>query len=114
MTSTTGITETQRKRRGHIFVPPADIRKKTPGLYATEATPLADKILHVKWFCGSFTWYAAEVDWTTGQAFGWVDGPSPEWGYFDLNEMEQVKVGPFHIVERDKFWSPTKASEVLS
>lgn len=105
------ITETQRRRRGHNFTPPAAVRRTVPALYATEAIPPADKVLYVKWFAGSWTWYAAEVDWEAGLAFGWVDGSCPEWGYFDLDELEAAGNG-LVIVERDCWWEPVTFAEL--
>lgn len=106
------MIETRRRRRGHIFIPPADVRRRTPALYATEATATADKVLWVKWFAGSWTWYAAEVDWDQGLAFGWVDGAEAEWGYFDLNELEAAGTG-LVIVERDCYWEPCTFAELM-
>ena len=108
------MNETQRRRRGHIFVPPADVRRRTPALNATEATPTADKVLWVKWFAGSWTWYAAEVDWDTGTAFGFVDGLEQEWGYFDLAELERTTVGVRNmlVIERDCWWTPCTFAEL--
>lgn len=106
-------TEINRARRGHNFLPPASVRRQTPGLYDTERVPCPDKLLHAKWFLGSTTWYAAEVDWTTGDAFGYVDdGPFSEWGYFNLHELEAATKG-WLVVERDMHWTSTHAREVL-
>ena len=107
------IIETQRARRGHRFLPPKAIRVRTPKLYSTEATPCADKVLWCKWFVAGATWYAAEVDWDTGLAFGYVDnGPGSEWGYFDLCALESGQVASWLVVERDCFWEPVTFGEL--
>ena len=105
------IIETQRARRGHRFLPPVAVRRKVPALYSTEHTDLHAKVLYVKWFVGELTWYAAEADWDTGLCFGYVDGPGPEWGYFDLNELERAKVS-WLVVERDCHWEPCRAGDL--
>lgn len=50
-----------------------------------------DTIVIVKFFnlCGSWTWYATEFNAEDGIFFGYVDGTSPEWGYFSLAEFHK-------------------------
>lgn len=115
------IVDIQRRRRGHAFYPPKADRRRTPKPYTTEATPCEAKTIHAKWFVGRWTWYAAEVDWTTGEAFGYVDGGDggAEWGTFDLLELSELRPPatinghPFAlVVERDCWWKPTKFADV--
>jgi hypothetical protein len=88
------------------------VRRRTPGLYATEYTSCDGKLLYCKWFLGATTWYAAEADWETGDCFGYVDdGPHSEWGYFNLHELERARKG-WLVVERDMHWTPTPIKEV--
>lgn len=93
MTATdTVFNETQRRTRGHAFLPPQVVRRKTPALYATEAVPLADKLVVAHYFAGGFDWYVVEADWTTGEAFGLVKhNGDVEWGYFWLGELEAIR-----------------------
>lgn len=87
------------------------IEKKLPALYASEKTPLEDKTLIVKFFTpmSSWTWYAVEYDPKERLFFGLVDGFEVEWGYFSLTEFEALG----RKIERDKWFTPTKASEIL-
>ena len=109
------MLETQRKRRGHNFLPPKTV--KVPGIMATDGIPVADKSIPLHYFCASGDWYIAEADFETGEAFGYAklaaypDGA--EWGYIDLNELEQLNVhGGLVIVERDCYWTPVKFSDI--
>ena len=91
-----------------------EIEKKLPALYETEEVALADKELVAKFFTpwSHWTWYAVEYDKNSGDCFGYVHGDFDEWGYFNLEELKKV-AGPFGLkIERDKFWSPVKFSEL--
>lgn len=92
--------------------------KKAP-LYSTDGT--ADKMILAKFFhaYGSGTWYLAEYDAETGQAFGYVEGlGGNEWGYFNLNEMQATRATvlgrkmPFQAIERDAYFTPKRMSEL--
>ena len=41
-------------------------------------------------FKSDWTWYMTEYDPDTKEAFGLVAGIVPEWGYFNLHELEEV------------------------
>lgn len=64
---------------------------------------------------GSGTWYATEYDPETKICHGFVTGLGyPEWGYFSLTELEQLKCPPFGLkIERDFYTSEQKLSEHL-
>lgn len=102
------LPETQRQRRGHAFWPDRADRAKMPALYATERTPTEQKMVWVKYFAGGFTWWIVEADWTTGEAFGYVeniaDPGCSEWGYISLTELEEIQ--GLVIVERDLWYEP--------
>ena len=105
--------ESNRARRGHEFVPGAQLAG-IPGLYETEDTPLAEKMLHIHYFIGGCDWYVAEIDHETGLAFGHADlGMGfPEWGYFDLVEMESTVANELFVIERDIHFTPQTAKEL--
>jgi hypothetical protein len=108
----TMVTETQRKRRGHAFLPPKVILKRIPRIYATENTRTENKMVWIHYFSAAGDWYVTEYDPNTGEAFGYAR-LGAEWGYIDLNELEQVNA--FHglvIVERDMFWTPKQFKEI--
>lgn len=111
------MTETQRRRRGHAFLPPKAILDKIPMLYVTEGTPFEDKIIYAHYFSAASDYYIAELDAETGEAFGYAKlamfPEGAEWGDLDLEELEQVYAhGGRVIVERDMHWKPRKFSEI--
>ena len=61
----------------------------------------------------NMTWYMTEFDPETGDGFGVVVGQCTEWGYFNLNEMQNEKMqsGFFRgmqAIERDIHVTPKK------
>jgi hypothetical protein len=101
------------RRRGHKFVAPAAVLEAIPALYGTENIPVAEKVIHLHYFCGSADWYITELDPETGEAFGWAEilSGGGEWGYAYLTELATLISGPL-VVERDLYWTPCKVSEV--
>ena len=91
-----------------------EIRKRLPPLYATEETPLEDKMAQVKFFTpdSSWTWYAVEFD-GEDMFWGWVQGFEEEFGTFSLSELESVRGKLGLPVERDKFFEPTALKELM-
>jgi hypothetical protein len=91
-----------------------EIRKRLPPLYATEATPLEEKIAQVKFFTpdSSWTWYAVEFD---GKDIFWglVQGFEEEFGPFSLSELESVRGKLGLPVERDKCFEPTPLKALM-
>jgi hypothetical protein len=90
-----------------------ELRKKLPPLYATEQTPMAEKLAVVKFFTPwtSWTWYGVEFD-GEDRFFGLVDGFEREFGYFSLAELESIR-GPAGLtIERDLHFEPTRLVEL--
>lgn len=88
-----------------------EIKSHTPALYSTEDVPLEEKTLVAKYFhpFADWQWYLVEIDKEDNDlCFGYVDGDFPEWGYFRLSELEA------NNVERDIYFRPKKAKEVIS
>jgi hypothetical protein len=88
-----------------------EIRSKLPALYSQENA--ADPMVVCKFFdpTGSWTWFAIEFD-GTDIFFGLVVGHETELGNFSLAELESVR-GRFGLgIERDRYWSPRRLSEV--
>lgn len=101
--------------RKHLLLTKA-IEKKLPALYATEDMELDDKVAQVKFFTpdSNWTWYGIEYDPSRRLFFGWVVGPTKEYGSFSLDELESIH-GPLGLpVERDKWFDPSPMSEVAS
>ena len=49
-----------------------------------------DLIVIAKYFYGSWTWLATELDPVTQIFFGYVIGHESEWGYFSLEELSDI------------------------
>lgn len=97
------------------------IIKKLPAVYATENTPLKDKVAVCKFFCpwGRYTAYVIEGDkYENGNwlFFGYVVSPLgndyDEFGYFSLSDLESIKHFSGLTIERDRWFEPTKMSEL--
>lgn len=77
-----------------------------------------DPIIIAKFFnpTGAGTWYATEYDSQERLFFGYVSifgDHCDEWGYFSLDELQSYK-GRFGLgIERDLYWSESRASEVI-
>lgn len=111
------MEETLRRRRGHAFLPPKDILRKIPKLYATDGVPFEDKIVYIHYFCATADWWITELDQESLEGFGYaklaVNPEGAEWGYIYLPELEELSVkGGRIIVERELHWTPRKFSEV--
>lgn len=69
----------------------------------------------VKYFLGSFTWWASEYeprpDEHIGDFFGVVDGFCKEMGSFNLKEMRDVRLRNIFPVERDFHFTPKLLGE---
>ena len=53
-----------------------------------------------------WTWWASEYDPEEHLFFGLVEGFEREYGYFSLDELEEIR-GPGGLtVERDLYWKP--------
>ncbi|MCH8149560.1 MAG: DUF2958 domain-containing protein [Planctomycetes bacterium] len=90
---------------------PAELAAEIPALYATQNDD--DPIARVKFFTpdSNWTWYVAELDPEDRLCFGLVDGHEREFGYFSLDELEEVR-GPLGLkIERDLYWRPTPLSK---
>lgn len=114
------LTETNRQRRGHRFLPPERGLTRIPALYATEDIAVEDKTIWAHYFAGGCDWYVAELDPASGRAFGYVNlgiDADAEWGLFSLAFLEPlivpqgVIIGAQRItvplvIERDCEWVP--------
>ena len=88
-----------------------EIRDKLPPLYSQEK--VQDPMGQVKFFTpdSNWTWYGIEFD-GKDLFFGWVVGLEKEMGYFSLKELESAR-GPLGLaIERDKWFTPLRLSEV--
>ena len=83
-----------------------------PTLYETEQTDCANKALLAHYFLGGADWYVAELEASTGNAFGYADLGCGEWGYFNVVELENTQVNGWLVVERDLHFKPATAREL--
>jgi hypothetical protein len=122
--------DSRRKDRGHRFLPPPDVLSQIPGARQTESTAAGDKTIWLHYFSAASDHYIAEA-WQEPESQGEPDRwmgfgyarfaafpDLAEWGYIDLDELEQVRVeGPGGlrvIVERDLAWQPKPFREIQS
>ena len=79
---------------------------------------IKDPVIVAKFFnpCGAGTWYATEYDPINKMFFGYASifgDWNDEWGYFSLEELESYR-SPFGTgIERDLYWTESKASTVI-
>ena len=77
--------------------------KKYP-LYSQEGKGMSAIVVE-RFFGGNLTVYILEGDEESGRLFGLVDlGYGFEYGYFNLKDLESIRVPPFHLpLERDRY-----------
>jgi hypothetical protein len=121
--------DAQREQRGHDFLPTDEALSTIPGAYDSEHVPAEDKTIWLHYFSAASDHYLAEVWHEPGQdsqpgrwmAFGFARlaafPEGAEWGYINLDELEQLQVEDPHglpvIVERDLNWEPKKFSQIV-
>ena len=91
---------------------PKEIADTLPPLYSQEAQG-DDAIAQVRFFTPwtSWTWYASEYDPAERRCFGVVVGHEREFGYFSVDELEEIR-GPGGLtIERDLYWKPKALRE---
>lgn len=114
------MNETQARRRGHAFLPPAAELARIPGQGKQDGKDLGSQVIYLHYFSAasdhwlSELWQEEDGTWT---GFGYARLASfpegAEWGYVDLEELEQVSgANGLVIVERDLDWEPRKFSEI--
>ena len=89
-----------------------EVRGKLPPLYSQEE--VKDPMVICKFFYPDFswTWYAIEFD-GTDQFYGLVDGDEKELGYFSLTELLSNRGKLGLPIERDRYFTPCRLSEVM-
>lgn len=94
----------------YVFIP-EEMADKIPAMQATENQ--SDPLALLKYFTpdSSFTWYVLEYSPEDRLCFGLVIGHEREFGYFSLEELEQVR-GPMGLpIERDLHFDPKPVAE---
>lgn len=73
-------------------------------------------VFRVKFFdpCGSMTWYVQDWD-GEDTCFGYVTGTDyPEYGYFSLSELSEIKGALGIGIEVDVNFQPVQSSEIIT
>lgn len=86
-----------------------------PRLYETEEIPLAEKTVHAVYIIpvdSYWSWYLVEYDPETKMGFGLVAGVYPEWGYFSLEELENVGAERLILIDLPKTFKELKDTEL--
>lgn len=92
-----------------------EMLERVPKLYDQEHTDLADTQVHAAYiipFRSNWTWYMTEYDRETGDAFGLVLGIEPEWGYFNIHELEELNAQRLILEDFPKTFRELKDSEL--
>lgn len=107
----------RNKLRGHQLLPD-NLKATLPPLYSQE--DVKDKIIHLKFFHPQsvWTWFVTEGEQTEEDflMFGYVIGHEGEWGYFTLEQLEEIGSNDngklIMPVERDLYFKPGPFSQV--
>ena len=91
-----------------------EILERIPPLYAQDGKGI-DAIAHVKFFTpdAQWTWYATEYDPKERIFFGYVQGIEDEFGYFSLDELQEVRGALGLAVERDLHFKPVPLRDII-
>jgi len=92
---------------------PKKIEETLPKLYETENIKIENKILHIRYISifSNWEWYLTEYDKEQKLAFGYVKGFENEWGYFSLQEFEEINNENLKII-RDEHFTPITFKEL--
>ena len=94
---------------------PKEILDTLPDIYAS--TDTTDPICLVKLFTpdSNWTWYIIELSKDDGSTcYGYVQGLEDELGYFNLEEIADIR-GTLNLpVERDMFFTSTSLSKIMN
>lgn len=93
-----------------------EMLERVPALYGQDNVPSADKEVHAAYIIlgNDWTWYLTEYDKETGDAFGLVVGFEPEWGYFNLKELEELNAQRLILEDFPKTFREIKDTELVN
>ena len=97
-------------------IPSQERLNRIPRLYATEPTPLQNKLVYLHFFIGDSDWYVCEFD-GDGLFFGYAilngDHLNEEWGYFSFSELRDISINGIEVdCELEDLWPPKPVSEI--
>ena len=94
---------------------PAELREQLPKLYAQEGAE--DSFVYIKYFfpAGCWTWFVTEGEPRSNDFlfFGYVIGLEKEWGYFTLQQLEEINFRGLSV-ERDLYFKQETFSHCLA
>ena len=112
--------DTQRRRRGHRFMPTATERRSWPSEDA-RALPATQRTIRVHYFMGGHDWFICGFDTEDPDlAYGFTivgaDISQAEWGDNSLPELETYSGHPplRMVIERDCYWKPVPFPKALA
>lgn len=100
---------------GYLPRPPST----TPQLYAQDGLGY-DAEVHAHYFIGAHDWFVTEYDPEEDTAFGWAclnhDRQNAELGYFSVQELDAIRVGPGRLfrVELEDPWTPKPLTQAIA
>jgi hypothetical protein len=91
------------------------LQKQIPPIDTNANTSMHDLVFYARLFTpwSNWTWYIAEANFETGEAFGLCCGFEKELGYVDLNELAELRGIGGLKVERDLYFTPCKYAEAM-
>ena len=88
-----------------------ELAKRLPPLGSTDDDP--DPMVQSKFFFADFPWRWCAIEFDGKDTFfGFVDGDCPELGYFSLSELKATRGMLGLGIERDRFFTPCRLSEL--
>ncbi len=98
-----------------INIPTIEQLNRLPLLYETKNIPQEDMIIHLHFTVNQSHWLA--IEWDGHDTFfgyvllnGWTQ--NAEFGYFNLSDLLEIKVGGWLEIVNDPFWIPRAAKDV--
>lgn len=92
-----------------------EMLERVPKLYGQEKVKLSEKEVHAAYiipFKSNWTWYMTEYDSDTKEAFGLVLGQEAEWGYFSIEELEELGAERLILEDFPKTFRELKDTEL--
>jgi hypothetical protein len=92
-----------------------ELQKTTPKIGSSAKKSCEELVFYIKLFTPwtYWTWYIAEMNYDTGECFGLVQGHETELGYFNLNELIEIRHWTGLKVERDRHFENSTYNELM-